>query len=43
MHEPLVEIPKQLSKFNLQLVEEIKQLVFNYDPFTEDNEVDHVF
>ena len=39
LHEPLAGIPKQLSKFNVQLAEEGKQLVFNYDPLTEDNEV----
>ena len=47
LNESLAEIPKQLSKFNLQLAEEGKQLIFNYDPLlTEDNEVanllDHI-
>jgi ABC-2 type transport system ATP-binding protein len=39
LYEPLVEIPKSLSEFNVQLAEERKQLVFSYDPTKEDNEV----
>jgi len=39
LHEPLSEIPVELSIFNLQLADDGKQIIFTYDTSKEDNGV----
>ncbi len=39
LHTPLLKIPESLSRFNMHLAQEGKQLILTYDPAREDNDI----